>query len=728
MGRFVGVMDTVHGGSLKFTVPGAWSSESELDPDRRSGVNSRPGSGCSPSDLRGMLREELRLGLQEIRDEMALISKRLGGHDSSAPPKNGSSQTSKLSKVATPALEAIADPISQRQFSGGDCRSGGVSTIHQQGRVRSNLREAGNSVPEVDVEFAEIDLTAKHRYSIIADPPGAVPDAGHGVPKKPTPCWTSSKTSEGAAAPANSSETKLYEFEDASATKKDDDGTEYIIQTPSMPVRVGFVDDLGLMSKAAASETAPTGSERVSSFGSEKSGDTQTTPDSPTKHAGIASKSKKMKKFNTHALLVQAGAGDQKSRLQRITSSRGFEIFSGTLILINAVYLGWQTQHLAELYRDRAARKVDLGEAPLIFVGLQIAFTVAFTCELAPRWWVAGFVDFFRTDELWWNLLDIVVVFNGWLEMVLDAIARLTDAQTSNVLGSISALRLLRIVRIVRVVRVIRIMKFFRELRMMIYSILGSMKNLMWVMMVLGVTFYLFGVTFTGAVINHLQTIDDWNAEKNSNLLEFYGTVDKSALNLYMAMSGGNDWSVYYHALEPLPLGYRWFFLAFISFTIFAIVNIVTGVFVEAAMQSNLNDRDIIAQEELSSKKRYLDSMKDIFEEMDGDGQGTLSMEEFESKLQDERVVAFFNALKLNVSDARVLFRLIDTDKSGDVTIDEFLKGCYTLQGESRSLDMKIMELELSQLFEIATDVQRMMKEMESKSYSYAQREELEDV
>merc|ERR1719353_1821311 len=97
--------------------------------------------------------------------------------------------------------------------------------------------------------------------------------------------------------------------------------------------------------------------------------------------------------------------------------------------------------------------------------------------------------------------------------------------------------------------------------------------------------------------------------------------------------------------------------------------------------------------------------MQDIFVEMDQDEQGTISLEEFESKLEDERVIAYFNALKLDVSDARVLFRLLDTDESGEITIDEFIVGCYKLQGESRSLDMKIMIFEVNALRDMNHDL-----------------------
>uniref|UniRef100_A0A7S2I971 Calmodulin n=1 Tax=Alexandrium andersonii TaxID=327968 RepID=A0A7S2I971_9DINO len=85
---------------------------------------------------------------------------------------------------------------------------------------------------------------------------------------------------------------------------------------------------------------------------------------------------------------------------------------------------------------------------------------------------------------------------------------------------------------------------------------------------------------------------------------------------------------------------------------------------------------------------------------MDEDATGTVSLQDFEAKLADERVIAYFNAMKLDVSDARKLFWLIDCDQSEAIEIDEFVVGCYTLQGESRQLDMKMMEWEVQVLRE----------------------------
>merc|ERR1711972_181540 len=207
--------------------------------------------------------------------------------------------------------------------------------------------------------------------------------------------------------------------------------------------------------------------------------------------------------------------------------------------------------------------------------------------------------------------------------------------------------------------------------------------------------FFIFGVCFTTATILTMETAAMYSSPKYMLLVSNFGTLDKSVLSLYMAMSGGNDWGVYYDALMPLDFHYRVLFLFFMTFSLFAVVNIVMGVFVDSAVQSNHRDREFAVREELEHKKSYLESMKFIFEEMDADGTGHISLREFESKLGDERVIAYFNALKLDVSDARTLFSLLDHDQSDAVSIHEFLSGCYKLQGESRSLDVKIMQCEV---------------------------------
>merc|ERR1712216_293817 len=164
----------------------------------------------------------------------------------------------------------------------------------------------------------------------------------------------------------------------------------------------------------------------------------------------------------------------------------------------------------------------------------------------------------------------------------------------------------------------------------MIFSILGCMKSLLWVLLVLLGLFYLFGITFTSASNSFLKTTESRQHPDNKPLEDYFGTVGRSILTLFMSMSGGNDWSVYYEALAVLAIQYRMAYLLFIIFSTMAVANIVTGIFVDSALQSNQSDRDIIVHEELEARKEYLKSMQDLFMEMDEDEKGTICFEEFE--------------------------------------------------------------------------------------------------
>jgi len=225
-------------------------------------------------------------------------------------------------------------------------------------------------------------------------------------------------------------------------------------------------------------------------------------------------------------------------------------------------------------------------------------------------------------------------------------------------------------------------------------------------------TFYIFSITFVGAVVSNLDNSELWSDDNTEGLREHFGSLGSSFLTLYMAMAGGRSWGEFYHFLSPIPAQYKLFFLAFLTFTIFAVLNIVTGVFVDSAMQANHECRQVIINEELDAKKEFLKDLRDLFHEMDQNGDGTITSDEFNTRLGDENVIAYFKALKLDITDTVTLFQLLDVDGSTEVDIHEFLEGCYALQGEARSIDTKILRLQVQWLVE---GFDRMMQDMYGK-------------
>jgi len=429
----------------------------------------------------------------------------------------------------------------------------------------------------------------------------------------------------------------------------------------------------------------------------------QDAPATRKKAAASPSDKKKSQKRHTRVSSLRSKEKRESmlaeaSTLEKLTKSKYYEWFSGGLIILNSIFMGVQTQSMALRAKDETSKGEELSSlTPWDFLGVQATFGILFGIDLALRWVCDGFTEFFRTEDRSWNILDVVVVGLGTIDTITEIIITAQGDASGTPLSTFSVLRVLRVARIVRVVRVIRVMKFFRELRMMIFSIIGCLKSVTWIILVLGLVFSLFGLTFTQAVTDSLDTLKVRQAGQYADTIAFFGTVDKSILSLYMAMSGGNDWGQYYEALEVLPGGeiQCLLFLLFITFSIFAVVNIVTGVFVDNAMQSGRQDREVVVHEEIENKKDYLRSLQALFDRIDDDGDGTITKESLELALQDDNVQAFFAAMKLDVPDAVILFDLLDFDDSGEITIDEFLNGCYRLQGDASNIDTKIMQAEM---------------------------------
>merc|ERR1711920_690491 len=79
---------------------------------------------------------------------------------------------------------------------------------------------------------------------------------------------------------------------------------------------------------------------------------------------------------------------------------------------------------------------------------------------------------------------------------------------------------------------------------------------------------------------------------------------------------------------------------------------------------------------------------QDIFQRIDADSSGDITMVELETLLQDEALHAYFAHLNLEIEQAWDIFRIIDRDKSGTVSIDEFVDGCLRLRGNATTMDL----------------------------------------
>ncbi|CAJ1356475.1 unnamed protein product [Effrenium voratum] len=153
-------------------------------------------------------------------------------------------------------------------------------------------------------------------------------------------------------------------------------------------------------------------------------------------------------------------------------------------------------------------------------------------------------------------------------------------------------------------------------------------------------------------------------------------------------MLGGINWGILCDMLLQMDTISPMLFIFYVLFTLLAVLNIVTGVFVDNAVVTAKTQRDYMIEKEREVKEKYIKELQHLFWHMDDDESGTLTAEEMQQLVKDPKMAAYFTAMGFEAHDCVRLFTLLDTDGSGTVDIEEFLDGCLRLKGSARSIDV----------------------------------------
>ena len=106
-----------------------------------------------------------------------------------------------------------------------------------------------------------------------------------------------------------------------------------------------------------------------------------------------------------------------------------------------------------------------------------------------------------------------------------------------------------------KVLRVGRVLRLFPDLRVMLNSILGSVMNLFWSMVMRFFIFCIFSLVIIQGVGNYLQTTgDSLDDAERENLISVFGSVEAAMLNLFKSSTGGADWEVFYSVISSCPM------------------------------------------------------------------------------------------------------------------------------------------------------------------------------
>merc|ERR1712196_554409 len=169
---------------------------------------------------------------------------------------------------------------------------------------------------------------------------------------------------------------------------------------------------------------------------------------------------------------------------------------------------------------------------------------------------------------------------------------------------------------------------------------------------------------------------------------ENFNSLLDTMYTLTACITGGIPWA---NAAKPIwefgwPYGAT--FIGFVLLNILGTLNVIKGIFVERAANMKRHDRDFAISEELHLMEDEIQETMAMFQAMDEQGSGQISVEELERYLQQDRVLAHFAAIGIDVTDRSYISAILsERDKGGDggsINIKEFVTGCIALRGVAK--------------------------------------------
>ena len=142
----------------------------------------------------------------------------------------------------------------------------------------------------------------------------------------------------------------------------------------------------------------------------------------------------------------------------------------------------------------------------------------------------------------------------------------------------------------------------------------------------------------------------------------------------------------------------------------------MTGFFCESSIKAAQKDHE----NTLDNRQEFRDMLVDIFKRLD-DGDGQLTLAEFESMFENENMQAFLETAEITASDAWTLFASLDVDGDHVIDVDEFTKRCLTLRGAARSMDIFALTRQNLKIREQLNDVTQQLAQLNATVFPFVQ-------
>jgi len=242
-----------------------------------------------------------------------------------------------------------------------------------------------------------------------------------------------------------------------------------------------------------------------------------------------------------------------------------------------------------------------------------------------------------------------------------------------------------RLFRLFRIIKIFRFMNTVEELRILLRTLSQSAGSLIWSMVLIGVIIIAAGVLMAQLLLGY---IEDESADSQTRkwVYKQYGSAARATYTMFE----GAFTAAWTRNAEPLIeevwYGYAAFYVVYVVMINFAMIRVISALFLKQTMQVASHDADKRAIDKMQERAKFMKEVQDFFELMDESGDGVLDEAEFNNMLRQPKVQVLFEMLELSEAEAKMLFEVLSGDE-GVVDYREFLDGAMKMKHSSRAVE-----------------------------------------
>eukprot|EP00929_Paragymnodinium_shiwhaense_P096636 TRINITY_DN58281_c0_g3_i3.p1 TRINITY_DN58281_c0_g3~~TRINITY_DN58281_c0_g3_i3.p1 ORF type:complete len:619 (-),score=155.35 TRINITY_DN58281_c0_g3_i3:197-2053(-) len=251
-------------------------------------------------------------------------------------------------------------------------------------------------------------------------------------------------------------------------------------------------------------------------------------------------------------------------------------------------------------------------------------------------------------------------------------------------------LRLTRLAsQLFRLTRTVRLLVKFREMWVLVRGLISSLGTMLNTLILLGCILYMFACLGMEIIVSHAKNVGPGADPDFQDVVEeFFSSLPITILTLTQFITLDNVVYIYVPLIRQ-----DWtlaiYFLAVGMVVSIVLMNLVTAVIVNSAMEQAMHDKDVVKTLAEQQKKKLVKDLREVFRRLDEDGSGEVSREEIQTiSAADQEVLTQL----MGSADPVEIFDALDVDGSGDIGIDEFIDGIWQVFVSKAPIEMKRME------------------------------------